>query len=337
MPSRGIEAGRLKHRLKHTVFSLVAIFLFFFLAESGIRVLWYVQDGNLWALMYGVPNRVLAPARGALAYLKRSGETGKKPILILAFGGSTTKGSGLATGAFSYPGILQTLLRSRFPKQTITVENHGEDGAYTKLIATWVRSTLMEKKFEIPDLVIIYSGINDARTMTLKSLPRHRPSLIQRMDGFLRNSSLLYMVAYEKWVVLMGPRRVKLVSPEPSQAPAVATDILDRYRIYLEETVRILRAFGVKGVFGTIPILAQNLPPAFVQSYRLVFREMEKLTQKIDIPLIDVAAEFSKFPDKAVMFLPEDPVHLNAEGNRRVAEILLRGMLKRGLLPLEAK
>ncbi len=141
----------------------------------------------------------------------------------------------------------------------------------------------------------------------------------------------------KKWVVLMGPRRVKLVSPEPSQAPAVATDILDRYRIYLEETVRILRAFGVKGVFGTIPILAQNLPPAFVQSYRLVFREMEKLTQKIDIPLIDVAAEFSKFPDKAVMFLPEDPVHLNAEGNRRVAEILLRGMLKRGLLPLEAK
>ena len=327
----------MRRRLKHAVFSLIAIFLFFFLSESGIRVIWYVRDGNLWALLYGIPNRVLAPARGALAYLKRSGETGQKPFRILAFGGSTTKGAGLATGALSYPGILQTLLRSRFPEQSITVENHGEDGAYTKLIATWVRSTLMEKRFEIPDLVIIYSGLNDATIMTMKTLPRHRPSLVQRMDGFLRNSSLLYLAAYERWVALMGSRRVKYLSPEPQQAPAIATDILDRYRTYLEETVRILRAFGVKGVFGKIPILAPNLPRVFVQAYRLVFREMEKLARKMDVPLIDVAAEFSKFPDKARMFFPGDPVHLNAEGNRRVAEIFLRGMLKRRLLPLEAK
>ena len=173
--------------------------------------------------------------------------------------------------------------------------------------------------------------------MTQKTLPRHRPSLLQRIDGFLRNSSLLYLSAYERWVALMGSRPTKSLSPEPQQAPAITTDFLDRYRIYLEEIVRILQAFGVKGMFGTIQILAPNVPRAFLQAYRLVFRKMEKLARKMDVPLIDVTAEFSKLPDKAGMFFPEDPFHLNAEGNRRVAEIFLRGILKRRLLPLEAK
>ena len=66
----------MRRRLKHAVFSLIAIFLFFVLSESGIRLLWYIRDGNLRALLYGIPNRVLAPARGALASLKPSGETG---------------------------------------------------------------------------------------------------------------------------------------------------------------------------------------------------------------------------------------------------------------------
>ena len=150
-------------------------------------------------------------------------------------------GTGLATGALSYPGILQTLLRSRFPKQSITVENHGEDGAYTKLIARWVWRALTEKRCALPDLVIIYSGLNDAYVMTQKTLPRHRPSLLQRIDGFLRNSSLLYLSAYESWVALMGSRPTKFLSPELQQAPALTTDFLDRYRIHLEETVRICR------------------------------------------------------------------------------------------------
>lgn len=314
--------------------------LFFFLLEGGVRIYRYSRDGNLWALLYGIPSTVLAYGRGVLAYLETSpGETGE-PLRILAFGGSTTKGAGLARGPFSYPGRLQGLLHARYPNLSLTVKNYGEDGAYAKLIAKWVREVLFGRDVsfkrgrQFPPLVIIYTGLNDAFKITMRTRPEYHPTWPQRIDGFLRNRSLFYLILYEKWVRIAPKGRKEPESPAVREVPMTAEFILGQYQKSLEEIARVLRASGVKGLFGKIPIFERDVPAAYLKAYRLVFDKLEEVGRKVGIPVVDVAAEFSKFPDKAGLFLPRDPFHLNAEGNGRVAEILHQAIQKHGLLPL---
>lgn len=80
-----------------------------------------------------------------------------EPLKIVAIGSSSTAGAGASSPAHSYPSRLAAELAALFPKQQITVVNHGANGDETQgMLARFERDVIAEK----PDLVIWQVGTN---------------------------------------------------------------------------------------------------------------------------------------------------------------------------------
>lgn len=80
-----------------------------------------------------------------------------KPITIVAIGSSSTAGAGASSPTATYPSRLAMELRGRFPLRTITVINHGINGAEVgDLLAKFEENVAADK----PDLVLWQLGTN---------------------------------------------------------------------------------------------------------------------------------------------------------------------------------
>ncbi|MBE9607589.1 SGNH/GDSL hydrolase family protein [Acetobacteraceae bacterium H6797] len=82
-----------------------------------------------------------------------------KPVTILAFGSSSTEGSGASAPQFRYPNQLQARLRAAMPGAQITVVNRGKGGEDVDEMLPRLGGTLAETK---PTLVIWQAGSNAA-------------------------------------------------------------------------------------------------------------------------------------------------------------------------------
>jgi lysophospholipase L1-like esterase len=80
-----------------------------------------------------------------------------KPITIVAIGSSSTAGAGASSAAASYPSRLAAELKGWFPSRTITVINHGINGAEVgDMLAKFEENVAADK----PDLVLWQLGTN---------------------------------------------------------------------------------------------------------------------------------------------------------------------------------
>lgn len=78
-------------------------------------------------------------------------------ITIVAIGSSSTAGAGASSPAASYPSRLALELKSRFPRDTFTVINHGVNGEEVRdMLARFADGVIKEK----PDLVLWQVGTN---------------------------------------------------------------------------------------------------------------------------------------------------------------------------------
>jgi acyl-CoA thioesterase-1 len=124
-------------------------------APSGLV---YAQDATKAAadsIECGVPaelTRLAMPLPRVAKHLAAG-----KPIRIVAIGSSSTAGAGASSPAHSYPSRLAVELATLFPKQQITVVNHGVNGEETRdMLARFDSDVVAEK----PDLVIWQVGTN---------------------------------------------------------------------------------------------------------------------------------------------------------------------------------
>ena len=96
--------------------------------------------------------RLAAPLQRTAKHL-----TSGQPLKIVTLGSSSTAGAGASSPAHSYPSRLAVELAALFPKQQITVINHGVNGEETPdMLARFDRDVIAEK----PDLVIWQVGTN---------------------------------------------------------------------------------------------------------------------------------------------------------------------------------
>ncbi|WP_305879973.1 SGNH/GDSL hydrolase family protein [Siccirubricoccus soli] len=80
-----------------------------------------------------------------------------RPLTILAFGSSSTEGSGASDAAHTYPAQLEARLHALFPGQDIRVLNRGKGGEEVpEMLARLERDVLAAR----PDIVIWQAGAN---------------------------------------------------------------------------------------------------------------------------------------------------------------------------------
>jgi lysophospholipase L1-like esterase len=82
-----------------------------------------------------------------------------KPITIIAFGSSSTQGSGATGPDHTYPAQLQALLKKRWPDSPVVVVNKGIGGETINNMMARLNTDVIEAK---PILVIWQTGTNDA-------------------------------------------------------------------------------------------------------------------------------------------------------------------------------
>jgi lysophospholipase L1-like esterase len=80
-----------------------------------------------------------------------------QPVVIVAFGSSSTQGYGSSAPEFTYPNRLAAQLRRQYPGADITVLNHGVGGEDAPEMMKRLQTSVIDAK---PDLVIWQVGTN---------------------------------------------------------------------------------------------------------------------------------------------------------------------------------
>jgi lysophospholipase L1-like esterase len=101
-----------------------------------------------------------------------------QPVVIIAFGSSSTSGYGTTSPEFTYPNRLAAQLRRRYPTADITVVNRGQGGEDAPEMMKRLQTSVLDMK---PDLVIWQVGTN----AVLRNLdPSETAKLVE--DGIAR-------------------------------------------------------------------------------------------------------------------------------------------------------
>ncbi|MGX7743262.1 SGNH/GDSL hydrolase family protein [Rhodopseudomonas parapalustris] len=114
------------------------------------------QAGDILARVPCLPPKGGAKSIGALPHVAHKLADGR-PVVIVAFGSSSTQGYGSSSPAFNYPNRLAAQLRRHYPGSTITVINSGVGGEDARDMMKRLKTTVLDAK---PDLVIWQVGTN---------------------------------------------------------------------------------------------------------------------------------------------------------------------------------
>jgi lysophospholipase L1-like esterase len=97
-----------------------------------------------------------AKSMGSLPHVAQKLASGQ-PLVIVAFGSSSTAGYGATSPDFNYPNRLAAQLRRKYPNADITVINRGKGGEDAGEMTTRLQREVIDMK---PDLVIWQVGTN---------------------------------------------------------------------------------------------------------------------------------------------------------------------------------
>ncbi|MBU6462153.1 MAG: SGNH/GDSL hydrolase family protein [Bradyrhizobium sp.] len=103
-----------------------------------------------------LPPKGGAKSMGSLPHVAGKLAAGR-PVVIVAFGSSSTQGWGSSSPEFTYPNRLAAQLRRHYPGADITVLNHGVGGEDVPEMMKRLQTSVIDAK---PDLVIWQVGTN---------------------------------------------------------------------------------------------------------------------------------------------------------------------------------
>jgi lysophospholipase L1-like esterase len=114
------------------------------------------QAGDIFSRVPCLPPKGGVPSMGSLPRVARKLVAGE-PVVIVAFGSSSTQGWGASAPEFSYPSRLLTQLKRQYPSADITVVNRGKGGEDAPEMMKRLQSAVLDMN---PDLVIWQVGTN---------------------------------------------------------------------------------------------------------------------------------------------------------------------------------
>jgi lysophospholipase L1-like esterase len=112
--------------------------------------------GNIFNRVPCLPPKGGAKSVGSLPHVANKLAAGQ-PVLIIAFGSSSTAGFGSSAPEFTYPNRLAGQLRRQYPTADITVLNRGNGGEDAPEMMKRLQTSVIDMK---PDLVIWQVGTN---------------------------------------------------------------------------------------------------------------------------------------------------------------------------------
>ena len=112
--------------------------------------------GDIFSRVPCLPPKGGAKSMGSLPHVARKLVSGQ-PVLIVAFGSSSTAGYGSTSPEFTYPNRLAAQLHRQYPGADITVVNAGKGGEDAPEMMKRLQNEVIDVK---PDLVIWQVGTN---------------------------------------------------------------------------------------------------------------------------------------------------------------------------------
>ena len=112
--------------------------------------------GDIFSRVPCLPPKGGAKSMGSLPHVAGKLASGQ-PVVIIAFGSSSTQGYGTTSPQFTYPNRLARQLRRQYPSADITVVNRGKGGEDAPEMMKRLQSEVIDMK---PDLVIWQVGTN---------------------------------------------------------------------------------------------------------------------------------------------------------------------------------
>ena len=112
--------------------------------------------GDIFSRVPCLPPRGGAKSMGSLPHVAAKLASGE-PVVIIAFGSSSTQGYGTTSPQFTYPNRLARQLHRQYPTADITVLNRGKGGEDAPEMMKRLQTEVIDMK---PDLVIWQVGTN---------------------------------------------------------------------------------------------------------------------------------------------------------------------------------
>jgi len=112
--------------------------------------------GDIFSRVPCLPPKGGAKSMGSLPHVAAKLASGE-PVVIIAFGSSSTQGYGTTSPQFTYPNRLARQLRRQYPSADITVLNRGKGGEDAPEMMKRLQTEVIDMK---PDLVIWQVGTN---------------------------------------------------------------------------------------------------------------------------------------------------------------------------------
>ncbi|WP_291862599.1 SGNH/GDSL hydrolase family protein [Bradyrhizobium sp.] len=112
--------------------------------------------GDIFSRVPCMPPKGAAKKMGSLPRVASKLATGQ-PVVIVAFGSSSTQGHGSTSPEFTYPNRLAAQLRRQYPTADITVVNRGKGGEDAPEMMNRLQTEVLDLQ---PDLVIWQVGTN---------------------------------------------------------------------------------------------------------------------------------------------------------------------------------
>jgi len=159
--------------------------------------------GDIFSRVPCLPPKRVSKSMGSLPHVANKLASGE-PVLIIAFGSSSTVGYGTTSPEYTYPNRLAAQLRRQYPTADITVINRGQGGEDAPEMMKRLKVAVLDMK---PDLVIWQVGTN----AVLRNLdPTETANLVE--EGIAR------IQAAGADLVLVDPQYSPRVNERPESA-----------------------------------------------------------------------------------------------------------------------
>jgi len=324
------EIPPIRFRTLKTIAIIVIVVLFFFLSLEGILQIYvhfnpyqvFVPDPQShWKINPAIQrkyqktdpeNRPESARRDGLIDWEFGRKKEPGAYRIICYGDSQTMGTPwVGHISKTYPKILQSELNDEFPEKTYEAINMGVSGysSFQGLLFFKNIGTLYN-----PDCVIVGLGFHDAGASFApdREITSDKP-WVKKLRGILYRSQIYLMI------------RKKILERRAIERKEIKRPIFHRssrkeYRENLKEFADIGKEKKILIVFLTVP--QKNPEGAAHPEYVEV---MKKASGDFNVTLVDAAAAMKRIPVKEQeKFFVKDGVHFNKEGNRFIAEQILK-------------
>lgn len=237
-------------------------------------------------------------------------------IRLLFLGDSKTFGWGLSQEE-TYASRAGTLLEQRLGREKkIEVINAGVNAWSYPQMAVYFEE--YGRKFA-PDAVIV----GDANLWTQfseKSSPEFVQDFMQRvrLKNFLRRFATFHYIVEVQLESVYQKYRTRFIPIDPKTDTLFVEEKQENPNDVFKAAIRRLCAAALTNKIQ--PILTYVPVQDQIGQSNDVLAMKQELAQELNIPLLDLTQKIA--PRKKSVYLEDDPVHLNAEGNKIMAESL---------------